>query len=182
MYACGPTVYRYAHLGNLRTLHALRPDPSRARARRLPRHADHEHHRRRAHDRRSSPEAVDKMLLAVEDEGLAPARDRREVHARPCSRTPRRSASRPPDRYPKATEHIPEMIEITRDARRTGPRLRRGLRQRVLRRHLVPGLRQAQRQHAGQAPGGPSRPRDRPGASGTRPTSRCGRRRAPAGS
>ena len=60
----------------------------------------------------SSPEAVDKMLLAVEDEGLAPARDRREVHRARCSRMrrPWASARR---RYPKATEHIPEMIDLT---------------------------------------------------------------------
>ena len=59
------------------------------------------------------------MLLAVEDEGLATARDRREVHARRCfedaarGRDPRRPTS-----TPKATEHIPEMIALTGDARR----------------------------------------------------------------
>ena len=61
----------------------------------------------------SSPEAVDKMLLAVEDEGLAAARDRREVHARRSSRTRDAVGIRRARRHPKATEHIPEMIELT---------------------------------------------------------------------
>ena len=33
IYTCGPTVYRYAHLGNLPHVHARRPDPPRARVR-----------------------------------------------------------------------------------------------------------------------------------------------------
>ena len=72
MYACGPTVYRTAHLGNFRTY--MLSDLIR-RALELEGftvtlimnitdvgHMTDE----------SSPEAVDKMLLAVEDEGLAP--------------------------------------------------------------------------------------------------------------
>ena len=113
MYTCGPTVYRYAHLGNLRTF-MLGDLIRRAlvfegfRVTQIMNITDVGHMTDEA-----SPEAVDKMLLAVEDEGLQPARDRGEVRRAPSSRTPRRWASRPADRYPKATDHIPEMIELT---------------------------------------------------------------------
>ena len=60
----------------------------------------------------SSPEAVDKMLLAVEDEGLQPlGRSRRSTRRRRSRTWP--PWIRLPDVMPKATEHIPEMIELT---------------------------------------------------------------------
>ena len=71
----------------------------------------------------SSPEAVDKMLLAMEDEGLSPTRSPRSTRRR-SSTTPTLLGIRPADRYPKATEHIPEMIDDHADAPRQGPRLR----------------------------------------------------------
>ena len=72
MYACGPTVYRYAHLGNLRTYmladlirRALRLEGFRVT---LVQNITDVGHM----TDESSPEAIDKMLLAVEDEGLQP--------------------------------------------------------------------------------------------------------------
>ena len=112
MYACGPTVYRTAHLGNFRTY--MLSDLIR-RALELEGftvtlvmnitdvgHMTDE----------SSPEAVDKMLLAVEDEGLAPL-EIAEKYTRAVFEDAEAVGIRPPDVTPKATEHIPEMIEIT---------------------------------------------------------------------
>jgi cysteinyl-tRNA synthetase len=60
----------------------------------------------------SSAEAVDKMQLAVEDEGLQPL-EIAEKYAAAVFEDAEALGIRPADRYPKATEHIPEMIELT---------------------------------------------------------------------
>ena len=72
MYACGPTVYRFAHLGNLRSFmlydlirRALEFEGYRVTE--VMNITDVGHM-----TDESSAEAVDKMQLAVEDEGLAP--------------------------------------------------------------------------------------------------------------
>ena len=72
IYACGPTVYRYVHLGNLRSF--LLADLIRRtlefegyEVTEVQNITDVGHM-----TDESSPEAVDKMLLAVEDEGLQP--------------------------------------------------------------------------------------------------------------
>ena len=72
MYTCGPTVYRFAHLGNLRTF--MLADLIRRALEfegfavtQIMNITDVGHM-----TDESSPEAVDKMLLAVEDEGLQP--------------------------------------------------------------------------------------------------------------
>ena len=85
-----------------------------------------------------------------------PRRRRRSPRStrRRSSRTPTCSTSSAPTSYPRATEHIPEMIAHHRAADRAGARLRRG-RHRLLRRHHVPRLRQAVRQHARQLRGRP---------------------------
>jgi cysteinyl-tRNA synthetase len=112
MYTCGPTVYRSAHLGNLRTF--MLPDLiSRGlefeglRVEQVMNITDVGHM-----TDESSAEAVDKMLLAVEDEGLRPL----EIAEKYAVRVFADAAAlgiRPADRYPKATDHIPEMIELT---------------------------------------------------------------------
>ena len=95
MYTCGPTVYRYAHLGNLRS-QMLADLIRRAlvfegfRVTQIMNITDVGHMTDEA-----SPEAVDKMLLAVEDEGLARSRSPRST-PRPSSRRPRPSGSSPP--------------------------------------------------------------------------------------
>ena len=113
MYTCGPTVYRQAHLGNLRTF--MLADLIRRgleleglRVTQIMNITDVGHMTDEA-----SPEAVDKMQLAVEDEGLQPL----EIAEKYASAVFEDAAAlniRPADRYPKATEHIPEMIELTR--------------------------------------------------------------------
>ena len=112
MYSCGPTVYRYAHLGNLRTF--MLGDLIRRvlefeglRVTQVMNITDVGHM-----TDESSPEAVDKMLLAMEDEGLAPL----EIAQKYTTAVFADAAAlgiRPADVYPKATEHVPEMVEMT---------------------------------------------------------------------
>jgi cysteinyl-tRNA synthetase len=112
MYSCGPTVYRYAHLGNLRTF-MLADLIRRAlefeglRVTQVMNITDVGHM-----TDESSPEAIDKMLLAVEDEGLGPL-EIAEKYTRAVFADAERLGIRPADTYPKATEHIDEMIELT---------------------------------------------------------------------
>ena len=112
MYTCGPTVYRYAHLGNLRTFmlgdlirRALEFEGYRVTQ--IMNITDVGHMTDEA-----SPEAVDKMQLAVADEGLSPL-DIAEKYERAVFEEAEAVGIRPADRYPKATEHVPEMIELT---------------------------------------------------------------------
>src|ERR1051325_535981 len=112
MYTCGPTVYRYMHLGNLRTF--MLADLIRRglefeglRVTQVMNITDVGHM-----TDESSPEAVDKMLLAVEDEGLQPL----EIAAKYTTAVFGDAAKlgiRPADLYPKATEHIDDMIALT---------------------------------------------------------------------
>jgi cysteinyl-tRNA synthetase len=113
MYTCGPTVYRYAHLGNLRTF-MLADLIRRAlefeglRVTQVMNITDVGHM-----TDESSPEAVDKMLLAMEDEGLSPA-EIAQKYTKAVFDDAEQVGIRAADRYPKATEHIPEMLELTR--------------------------------------------------------------------
>ncbi|HEX5936728.1 MAG TPA: cysteine--tRNA ligase [Actinomycetota bacterium] len=112
IYACGPTVYRYVHLGNLRTF--LLTDLIR-------RALEFEGYDLTAVQNitdvghmtdESSPEAVDKMLLAVEDEGLQPL-EIAEKYTKEAIDDMAAIGIRLPDAMPKATDHIPEMIDLT---------------------------------------------------------------------
>ena len=112
MYACGPTVYRYAHLGNLRTYmlsdlirRALELEGLRVTL--VMNITDVGHM-----TDESSPEAVDKMQLAMEDEGLQPL-EIAEKYTRAVFDDAAALGIRPPDITPKATEHVPEMVEMT---------------------------------------------------------------------
>ena len=112
IYACGPTVYRYAHLGNLRTY--LLADLIRRglefeglRVTLVQNITDVGHM-----TDESSPEAVDKMLLAVEDEGLQPLEIAQKYTEAVFEDAAALGMGRP-DVTPKATEHIPEMIALT---------------------------------------------------------------------
>ena len=112
MYTCGPTVYRHAHLGNLRTF-MLADLIRRAlefeglRVTQIMNITDVGHM-----TDESSPEAVDKMQLAMEDEGLTPTQISQK-YADAVFADAEALGIRPADRYPKATEHIPEMLELT---------------------------------------------------------------------
>jgi cysteinyl-tRNA synthetase len=112
IYACGPTVYRFVHLGNLRTF--LLTDLLRRalafegyRVTTVQNITDVGHM-----TDESSPEAVDKMQLAVEDEGLQPL-EIAEKYTEEALADMEAIGIRRPDVMPKATEHIPEMIELT---------------------------------------------------------------------
>ena len=112
MYACGPTVYRYAHLGNLRSF--MLYDLIR-RALELEGYevtevmniTDVGHM-----TDESSAEAVDKMQLATEDEGLTPEQIA-EKYTNAVLEDATALGIRPATRYPRATEHIQEMIDLT---------------------------------------------------------------------
>jgi cysteinyl-tRNA synthetase len=112
MYACGPTVYRYVHLGNLRTFmladlirRALEFEGFTVTE--VQNITDVGHM-----TDESSPEAIDKMLLAVEDEGLQPL-EIAEKYTKEALADMAAVGIRLPDVLPKATDHIPEMIELT---------------------------------------------------------------------
>ena len=112
MYTCGPTVYRYAHLGNLRTF--MLADLIRRvlefeglRVTQIMNITDVGHMTDEA-----SPEAVDKMLLAMEDEGLQPL-EIAEKYAAAVFEDAAALGIRPADRTPRATEHVEDMIDLT---------------------------------------------------------------------
>ena len=58
------------------------------------------------------------MQLAIEDEGLPPLQIAEKYANGGVRGRRRRVGIRPADRYPKATEHIPEMIDLTQTCRR----------------------------------------------------------------
>jgi cysteinyl-tRNA synthetase len=113
MYSCGPTVYRYAHLGNMRSF--MVGDLVR-RGLRLEGHdvlwvmniTDVGHMTDDVTDT-----GRDKMDLAVEDEGLSPA-DIAEKYTKAFLEDSDAVGIERADHYPRATDHIPEMIDLTK--------------------------------------------------------------------
>ncbi len=112
MYSCGPTVYRYVHIGNLRTF--LLSDLLRRALEfegydvtQVMNITDVGHMTDEASDA-----GRDRMDLAVADEGLSPG----EIADKYTEAFLEDSAAvgiKPAHAYPKATEHIPEMLELT---------------------------------------------------------------------
>ena len=111
MYSCGPTVYRYAHVGNLRTF--LLPDLIRRvllyhgiEVRHVQNITDVGHLRDERFDR-----GEDRMLVAagLEDKSPAEIADSYEAafHADAASMN-----LLPAHVFPRATEHIPEMLAL----------------------------------------------------------------------
>ena len=112
MYTCGPTVYRYAHIGNLRTF--LLSDLVR-------RALEFEGYEVTqvlnitdvGHITDDTSDAGrDRMDIAVADEGLAPF-DIAEKYTRAFLEDTAKVGLKPAHAYPKATEHIAEMLELT---------------------------------------------------------------------
>jgi cysteinyl-tRNA synthetase len=112
IYSCGPTVYRYAHIGNMRTF--MLGDLIR-RVLRLEERSvlwvmnitDVGHMTDEVSD-----SGRDRMELAQEDEGLAPidiARKYTDAFLEDAGAV----GIEPADVYPRATDHIPEMLELT---------------------------------------------------------------------
>ncbi len=113
MYSCGPTVYRYAHLGNMRTFmlgdlvrRGLRFEGHEVRW--VMNITDVGH---MTDD--IGEEARDRMDIAVADEGLAPLEIAAKYTAAFLEDVDALGIERA-DEYPRATDHIPEMIELTR--------------------------------------------------------------------
>jgi cysteinyl-tRNA synthetase len=112
MYSCGPTVYRYAHLGNMRTFmlgdlirRGLRLEGVNARW--VMNITDVGHMTDDATD-----SGRDRMDLAVEDEGLGPMAIA-EKYTQAFLEDADAVGIERADAYPKATDHIVEMIELT---------------------------------------------------------------------
>ena len=114
MYTCGPTVYRYAHIGNLRTY--LMADW----VRRVLQARGHEvHHVKNitdvGHMRQELLESGgDKMVLAALAEGKTP-RDIARFYAEQFHKDEARLNILPATVYPWATDHIPSMISLVED-------------------------------------------------------------------
>jgi cysteinyl-tRNA synthetase len=113
MYSCGPTVYRYAHLGNMRTFmlgdlirRALRFEGSEVRW--IMNITDVGHMTDDVGE-----EARDRMDIAVADEGLAPLEIAAKYTEAFLEDADALGIERA-DAYPRATEHVQEMIELTR--------------------------------------------------------------------
>jgi cysteinyl-tRNA synthetase len=112
MYTCGPTVYRYAHIGNLRTF--LLADLVRRglelegyRVTQVLNITDVGH---MTDD--TSDAGRDRMDIAVADEGLTPLEIAQKYTQAFLDDTAKIGLRRA-DVYPKATEHVPEMLELT---------------------------------------------------------------------
>jgi cysteinyl-tRNA synthetase len=113
LYTCGPTVYRPVTIGNMRTF--LLSDLVRRalefegyEVTQVINITDVGHM-----VDESSADAVDKMELASSDEGLGPWEIARKYTAR-FFEDSARIGILPAHEYPRATEHIPQMLEMTR--------------------------------------------------------------------
>jgi cysteinyl-tRNA synthetase len=114
MYSCGPTVYRYAHLGNMRTFmlgdlirRALRFEGQGARW--VMNITDVGHMTDEVSDT-----GEDRMDLAVGDEGASPY-EIAEKYTKAFLEDADAVGIERADAYPKATDHIPEMLELIRE-------------------------------------------------------------------
>jgi cysteinyl-tRNA synthetase len=112
MYSCGPTVYRYIHIGNLRTF--LLSDLLRRalefegyEVNQIMNITDVGHMTDEASDA-----GRDKMDLAVADEGLSP-KEIAKKYTQAFLDDTEAIGIKGIHLYPAATEHIPEMIELT---------------------------------------------------------------------
>ena len=112
MYSCGPTVYRYVHIGNLRTF--LLSDLVRRALEfegydvtQVMNITDVGHMTDEVTDT-----GRDKMDLAVADEGLSP-KEIAEKYTQAFLDDTEAIGIKRANVYPKATEHIPEMLELT---------------------------------------------------------------------
>jgi cysteinyl-tRNA synthetase len=119
IYSCGPTVYRYAHIGNMRTFmlgdlirRVLRLEGRGVRW--IMNITDVGHMTDELSDA-----GRDRMELAQADEGLAPmeiARKYTEAFLEDADAVGIERA----DAYPRATDHIPEMLDLTQGLIRQG--------------------------------------------------------------
>jgi cysteinyl-tRNA synthetase len=109
MYSCGPTVYRYAHIGNMRSFmlgdlitRVFRFEGTPVKW--VMNITDVGH--------MTDDVNVDRMDLAVADEGLSP-QEIAEKYTKAFLEDMEAVGILKADEYPKATGHIPEMLELT---------------------------------------------------------------------
>ena len=109
MYSCGPTVYRYAHIGNMRSFmlgdlirRVLRFEGTEVEW--VMNITDVGH--------MTDDASVDKMDLASADEGLSP-QEIAEKYTQAFLEDSDAVGIQRADSYPKATDHIQEMIRLT---------------------------------------------------------------------
>jgi len=110
IYTCGSTVYRYAHIGNLRTY--LFGDLLRRTLEYLGHEVLYVKNITDVGHMRETGE--DPILLAAEVEGKSPE-EISEFYADAWLEDEKLLNIRPEDVMPKATDHIPEMLELTAD-------------------------------------------------------------------
>jgi cysteinyl-tRNA synthetase len=125
IYTCGPTVYRYAHIGNLRTylltdllVRALRFEGLSTFS--VQNITDMGHMHEEALDR-----VEDKVIAAARAAGKT-AREIAEFFTEAFFRDCGRMNFLPADVYPRASAHVPEMIAIAQELERKGAAYRQG--------------------------------------------------------
>jgi cysteinyl-tRNA synthetase len=125
IYTCGPTVYRYAHIGNLRTylltdllVRALRFSGFQTFA--VQNITDMGHMHEEALDR-----VEDKVIAAARAAGKS-GREIAEFFTEAFFRDCRRMNFLPADVYPRASAHVSEMIAIARELEKKGSAYREG--------------------------------------------------------
>ena len=113
MYTCGPTVYRYAHVGNLRSYmmadwirRALRDQGIKVSH--VKNITDVGHMRQEQLER-----GGDKVILAALAEGKTP-QEIAEFYTEAFLRDEAKLNILPADHFPKATDHVTEMLEVIR--------------------------------------------------------------------
>jgi cysteinyl-tRNA synthetase len=119
IYTCGPTVYRYAHIGNLRTyllsdllVRALRLFGYGTFAVQNITDMGHMH-------QEQLERGEDKVIAAARAAGKT-AREIAAFFTEAFFRDCRRMGFLPADVYPRASEHVPEMIGLVRDLEERG--------------------------------------------------------------
>ena len=125
IYTCGPTVYRFAHIGNLRTylltdllVRVLRFEGIAPFA--VQNITDMGHMHEEALDR-----VEDKVIAAARAAGKT-AREIAEFFTEAFFRDCARMNFLPADDYPRASAHVPEMIAIARELEKKGAAYREG--------------------------------------------------------
>jgi cysteinyl-tRNA synthetase len=113
IYSCGPTVYRRAHIGNMRTfmLGDLIRRGLRLEGQEVVQVMNITDVGHMTDD--VSSESRDRMDIAVADEGLSPG-EIAEKYTQAFLRDLDALNIGRADHYPKATDHVPEMIELTK--------------------------------------------------------------------
>src|SRR4030066_1641693 len=119
VYTCGPTVYRYVHIGNLRTylltdllLRAVRFAGLTPYSVQNITAMGHMHQDR-------LEETEDKVIAAARAAGET-AREIAEVFTEAFFRDCRRMNCLPSDVYPRASAHVPEMLALAKELERKG--------------------------------------------------------------